>query len=106
MARGASADGLSVWGGGAGARAVYVPAGHILSYEYFTGRGSGARVVEGGGLPGGLEIRQVSVVVGCVVSASTQLRAFDVDLQINIAPGRVSLRISSLGARACVCLCV
>lgn len=37
MAQGASADGLSVWGGGAGVRAVYVPAGHILSYEYLWG---------------------------------------------------------------------
>jgi len=38
-----------------GARAVFVPASHILSYEYFTGRGSGDSVVEMGGVasPGG-----------------------------------------------------
>lgn len=89
-----------------------MPAGLILSYEYFKGRGGGrrdARVAWGGsGLPGGREIRQVAVVVVVVVVPSARLRG----------PGRstrtyklTSLRAPSLplslslSARASVRVC-
>lgn len=95
--------------GGAGAGAVFVPAGLVLSYEYFKGRGGGRRNarVEWGGRrpprgardPAGRRCRRRRTE-----RASTRPRAFDADLQINIAPGTVSLSRRAL-ARVCVCVC-